>query len=103
MPWLLSVRVSTAPGLTSLKLGQPVPLSYLADASNNSAPQPAHWNSPGRFSWFKGLDPGRSVACSRNTRCCSGVSSRSFVSLILFLSSGLYRYDFQGLEAMTIL
>src|SRR3569833_1802817 len=76
MPWLLSVRVSTAPGLTSLKLGQPVPLSYLAEASNNSAPQPAHWNSPGRFSWFRGLEPGRSVACSRNTRCCSGVSSR---------------------------
>src|SRR4051812_12670332 len=83
MPWLVSVVVVTAPGLVSQKLGQPVPLSNLVWASNSSAPQPAHSNSPGRFSWFRGLEPGRSVPRSRRTRCCSGVNCRSDLMSVL--------------------
>src|SRR5439155_1094207 len=50
MPWLRSVTVSIAPGMGSLKLGQPVPLSNLTLPSNNGVPQPAQENVPGRFS-----------------------------------------------------
>src|SRR5256885_3298276 len=99
MPWLLSVRVSTAPGRVSKKLGQPVPLSNLVEASNSSAPQPAHWNSPGRFSVFSGLEPGRSVPCSTRTLCCSGVSGRRvLVSFMAFPSPPQYVSDGQKLR-----
>src|SRR5579884_4100244 len=41
IPWLVSVSVSTAPGMGSLKLGQPVPLSNLRLDANSGWPQAA--------------------------------------------------------------
>jgi len=42
MPWLASIRVSTAAASAgSTKLGQPEPESYFASERKSSAPQPA--------------------------------------------------------------
>lgn len=49
------------------KLGQPVPLSYLALELNSGRSQPAQWNVPARFSAFSGLLKGRSVPSLRST------------------------------------
>jgi hypothetical protein len=61
MPRVLSVDVSTAPSIGSLKLGQPVPLSNFLFDSNNRWPQPAHENLPGLFSRSNAQLPGASV------------------------------------------
>ena len=49
------------------KLGQPVPLSYFICDVNSGRAQPAHTNTPARFSLFRGLLPGNSVPSSRST------------------------------------
>ena len=77
MKRLRSVCVPTAvSSIGAQKLGQPVPLSYLASASKSALPQPAQRKVPGRFSPLSGEEPGRSVPCSRSTRNCSGESRR---------------------------
>ena len=50
MKWLESVDVPTAPGIGAQNDGQPEPLSYLVAESNSGVRQPAHRNSPARFS-----------------------------------------------------
>src|SRR5471032_824985 len=64
---LWSVVVPNTPGMAAKKLGQPVPLSYFIADVKTGRSQPAHANTPGRFSLLSGLEPGRSVASSRNT------------------------------------
>src|SRR3954470_312533 len=76
MPKLLSVEVSTAPSMGSLKLGHPVPLSNLSFDSNSDWRQPAHENLPGRFSHSSAQLPGASMPCWRITAYCSGVRMR---------------------------
>src|SRR3712207_7190688 len=71
-----SVEVPTAPSIDARKLGQPVPLSYLAALSNRGRSQPAQWNRPRRFSRSSGLLPARSVACLRSTSNRSGDKRR---------------------------
>ena len=60
-PIFISVLTSKTSGTESKKDGQPVPLSYLVDDSNNFIPHPTQWYEPSRFSWFYGLLPGDSV------------------------------------------
>src|SRR5271167_1512 len=73
---LRSVCVSTPCSTGAEKLGQPVPLLNLALAANSGWPQPAQWKMPSPYSLSSGLEPARSVPCSRNTRCCAGDSLR---------------------------
>src|SRR5437868_9616222 len=49
------------------KLGQPVPLSNFICEVNKGSVQPAQTNTPARFSPFKALEKGRSVASLRKT------------------------------------
>src|SRR5688572_30466509 len=67
IPNFRSVVVSTAPSIGAQKLGQPVRLSNFVSDEKRSAPQPAHRNTPSRYSLLRGLVPGRSVPCMRNT------------------------------------
>jgi hypothetical protein len=53
---LKSVFVPTWPGMASVKLGQPVPLSNFACEKKSGRPQAAHMNVPSRFSRFKGCE-----------------------------------------------
>src|SRR5687767_3068184 len=53
------------------KLGQPVPLSYFIADVNSGKSQPAQAKTPGRFSLFSGLEPGRSVPSSRRMLNCA--------------------------------
>src|ERR687892_2067136 len=56
------------------KLGQPVPLSYFISEVKSGKLQPTQAKTPGRFSLFSGLEPGRSVPSSRRTLNCMGSS-----------------------------
>ena len=56
-----------------MKLGQPVPLSYLVSDENSGRSQPAQANTPLRFSPLSALEPGRSVPCLRSTSYCCGL------------------------------
>src|SRR5688572_15533462 len=87
-----------APSSGEKKLGQPVPLSNFRSATNNRLLQPAHENVPARCSCSSAQEPGRSVACSRSTAYCSGVSDRRHSSSdfvtgngACFMTSGLYQ------------
>src|SRR5436190_1201641 len=84
----LSTVVPIAFGNGCQKLGQPVPLSYFVSEENSGRPQPAHAKVPLRFSALRGLVPGRSVPCLRNTSYCAGVSSLRHSSS-LFSTSNL--------------
>ena len=59
--------VTTALGRGCQKLGQPVPLSYLALELNRGKLQPAQANVPARFSLLSALVKGRSVPSWRST------------------------------------
>ena len=64
---LKSTLVPIALGRGCQKLGQPVPLSYLAFELNRARSQPAQWKVPARFSLLSGLLKGRSVPSWRST------------------------------------
>jgi hypothetical protein len=64
---LKSRFVATRPAIGAVKLGQPVPLSYLARESKSGRKQAAQTNVPARFSASSGLEPGRSVSSSNST------------------------------------
>jgi hypothetical protein len=53
--------------------GHLVPLSYFMAEVNSGKSQPTHANTPGRFSLFSGLEPGRSVPSSRSTLNWAGL------------------------------
>src|SRR5215475_15338032 len=91
MPWLESCSSSTWLSTEGcVKLGQPQPESNLASDSNRVWPQPAHIYVPGRFSCSYSPENGRSVAFSRSTAYCIGVSSlRHSASLLTTLSGVL--------------
>src|SRR5258705_12287437 len=57
MKSLRSVVVANAPGIVVKKLGHPVPLSNFIAEVKSGRPQPAHANTPGRFSRSSGLVP----------------------------------------------
>src|SRR5688572_17762472 len=80
--------VSNAPGMVVKKLGQPVPDSNFISEVNTGRPQPAHANTPGRFSALSGLVPARSVPSSRSTLYASG-GRRFFHSSFDSLSGSL--------------
>ena len=69
-------------GLEYVKLGQPVPLSYLVAASNSGRSQPLHEKMPARFSSLSGEVKARSVASSRSTRKACGLRRRRHSSLV---------------------
>jgi hypothetical protein len=69
---LKSRFVSTLPDIGSKKLGQPVPLSYLASLRKSGLWHAAHTNVPARFSPLSGLVPARSVPSSKSTPYASG-------------------------------
>ena len=87
MKRLRSRSVATASSsIGAVKLGQPVPESNFVAASNSGAPQPAQRYVPGVFSSAYSPVKGRSVAFSRRTAYCSGVSSaRHSASLFVTL------------------
>src|SRR5258708_39240604 len=94
MKKLRSSVAATASAIGWKKLGQPVPLSNFASEANSACPQPAHTNVPLPYSLSSGLEPARSVPCSRSTRYCSGVSARRHSPSLLAtgkLSSSLLR------------
>src|SRR5205085_4222312 len=64
------------------KLGHPVPLSYFICDVNNGRLQPAHTNTPARFSLLSGLVNGVSVPSSRSTLYCAGVSNCRHTALL---------------------
>ena len=68
------------------KLGHPVPLSYFIAEVNSARSQPAQRNTPGRFSLFKELVNGRSVASRRSTSNASGWVSFSRQACLLSVS-----------------
>ena len=59
--------VWNAPGMVVKNDGQPVPESNFIAELNKGSAQPAHTNTPARFSLSSGLLPGRSVPSWRNT------------------------------------
>ena len=77
--------------MASKKLGQPVPLSYLVDASKSGRLQAAQMNVPSRFSWFSSLEPGGSVASRNRTAwdSCDSSSRHSAAGLSIFSISSL--------------
>src|SRR5438445_7848550 len=90
MPWLVSLSTATARAAAGwVKLGQPVPLSNLSSARNNSVPQPAHEYRPGSWSSHNAPVNGRSVPRWRSTRYCSGVSSRRHSSSLFVTFSSM--------------
>src|SRR2546426_6589785 len=52
------------------KLGHPVPLSNFISEVKSGSLQQAQTKTPARFSSFKGLENGRSVASLRRTKNC---------------------------------
>src|SRR5687767_1009558 len=69
------------------KLGHPVPLSYFIAEVKRGRLQPAQTKTPGRFSAFSGLEPGRSVPSSRSTSYAAG--GRIFFHSALLRLSGV--------------
>ena len=84
---LKSSLVTMPLGSGSQKLGQPVPLSYLALELNRGSWQPAQTKVPARFSLLRGLLKGRSVPSSRKTTKAPGLS-RCFHSALLSSQAG---------------
>jgi len=64
---LKSVFVSTAPGMTSKKLGHPVPESNFASDLNKGKAQPAQTYVPAALLSLNGLVQGRSVPSLRDS------------------------------------
>src|SRR5262249_4338799 len=91
MPWLISRSSSTWLSTAgAVKLGQPQPESNLASDSNRGWPHPAQTQGPGFVSYSYSPENGRSVAFSRSTAYCIGVSSlRHSASLLVTLSDVL--------------
>src|SRR3984893_5685179 len=90
MPWLTSRSSSTwlsAAGCA--KLGQPQPESNLASDCNSVCPQPAQGEAAGRCSCSYSPENGRSVAFSRSTAYCIGVSSRRHSASLFSIAPGI--------------
>jgi hypothetical protein len=71
---LKSRLIPTWPSIGRVKLGQPVLLSYLASEVKSGRKHAEQMKAPARFSSFRELEKGRSVASSKSTAYCSGVS-----------------------------
>ena len=78
-----SMDVATAPSSDVQKLGHPVPLSYLAEDEKSGWWQPAHENTPCRFSSFSGLEYAHSVFPPRSTRYAAGSSNARHSASVL--------------------
>src|SRR3954451_12210684 len=88
MPWLRSVKRSTASGVIgSQKLGQPEPDSNLVWERNSGASHAAQWYVPSSWQSTYLPDHGRSVPAWRSTLNCSGLSSVRHSSSVFSISA----------------